>query len=64
MKGARTRRRGVLGKIAISCDLLRFRYQIQPGHRQHGRVQNLANVAGGFGTVIMRVKKREARGDV
>jgi hypothetical protein len=27
-------------------------------------VQNLANVAGGFGAIIMRVEKRKARGDI
>jgi hypothetical protein len=27
-------------------------------------MQNLANMAGGFGAIIMRVEKREARGDI
>jgi hypothetical protein len=27
-------------------------------------MQNLANMAGGLGAIIMRVQKREARGDI
>jgi hypothetical protein len=64
MKGARTRRRRMLGEAAISCDLLGFRYQVQPSHRQHWGVQHLANVAGCFRAVVVRMEKGQTRCDI
>jgi hypothetical protein len=64
MKSDRTRRCGAIRKAAVARNLLHFRHQIEPGHRQNGRVQNLANMASSLGTVSMRVKKRKPRRDI
>jgi hypothetical protein len=64
MKGERTRRRGAIRQAAVVRNLLHLWNQIQPRHRKNRRVQNLANVASSFRTVIMRVQEREARSDV
>jgi hypothetical protein len=54
----------MLWKAAVSRDLLGFRNQVLTGSRQSRRMQDLANVAGRFGTIAMRVEKREARRDI
>lgn len=64
MKSNRTRRRRLVRKTAASGNLLHFRNQVEPRHRQNGRVQNLANVASSLGAVIVRVQEREARRDI
>ena len=64
MQRARTRWRRMLGKATISRYLLGFRKQVLTGNRQSRRVQDLANVAGRFGSIVMRVEKRKTRCDI
>jgi hypothetical protein len=60
----RTRWRGMLWKATVSRYLLGFRDQVLTGNRQSRRMQDLANVAGRFRSIAMRVEKREARRDI
>ena len=54
----------MLGKAVVSRYLLGFRDQVLTGSRQSRCMQDLANVAGRFRSVGMRVEKREARRDI
>ncbi len=63
MNGEGIRRRGMRGKRRVSSDLLYFRNQLEARNGQDRRVQNLANGAGSFGS-LMLVKECRARGDV
>jgi hypothetical protein len=54
----------MLWKATVSGDLLGFRDQVLTGNRQSRRMQDLANVAGRFGSIVMRVEKGEARRDI
>jgi hypothetical protein len=54
----------MLWKAVVSRYLLGFRDQVLTGNRQSRRMQDLANVAGRFGSVVMRVEKGEARRDI
>lgn len=39
-------------------------YEVEPGRRQRGHVQHLADMAGGIGPIRMLVKERTARGKI
>jgi hypothetical protein len=54
----------MLCKAVVSRYLLGFRDQVLTGNRQSRRMQDLANVAGRFRSIAMRVEKREARRDI
>ena len=64
MEGARARRRCMFWKTALSRDLLNFWYQVQPSHRQYRCMQHLANVAGCFRAVVVRMEKGQTRRDI
>jgi hypothetical protein len=53
-----------LGGGAAARNLVRGGNQIVRRDRQSGRMQRLANVASGFGSVGVMVEKRDARRDI